>query len=63
METLTNAHGYFDLGLFTEAWETLDALPVKVRESRDAFEMRLRILDATERWEKRQFLAEGLIEI
>ena len=63
METLTTAQGYFDLGLFTEARETIDALPVKVRESRDAFEMRLKILAATDRWEKRQFLAEGLIEI
>ena len=36
METLTIAHGYFDLRLFTEAWETLDVLPVKVRESLEA---------------------------
>ena len=63
METLNTAQGYFDLGLFTDAWETLDVLPVEVRESRDAFAMRLKILAATDRWEKRQFLAEGLIEI
>ena len=62
METLTIAHGYFDLGLFTEAWETLDALPVEVRESNEAMELRLKILAATERWEKCQFLAEGLVQ-
>jgi hypothetical protein len=39
METLTTAHGYFDLGLFTEAWETLDVLPVDVRESNEAIEL------------------------
>ena len=60
METLTNAQGYFDLGLFTDAWETLDGLPVKVRESNEAIELRLKILAATERWEKLQWLAEGL---
>jgi hypothetical protein len=60
MERLTTAHGYFDLGLFTEAWETLDGLPVKVRESNEAMELRLKILAATERWEKLQWLAEGL---
>ncbi|MDB4632757.1 hypothetical protein OAG85_03630 [Verrucomicrobiales bacterium] len=60
METLTIAHGYFDLRLFTEAWETLDALPVQVRESNEAMELRLKILAATERWEKLQWLAEGL---
>jgi hypothetical protein len=60
METLTTAHGYFDLGLFTEAWETLDVLPVEVRESNEAMELRLKILAATERWEKLQWLAEGL---
>lgn len=38
METLTNAQGYFDLGLFTDAWKTLDGLPVKVRESNDTKE-------------------------
>ena len=36
METLTAAHYYFDLGLFTAAWETLDVLPVEVRESNEA---------------------------
>jgi hypothetical protein len=60
METLTNAQGYFDLGLFTEAWEALDRLPVEVRESNKAMELRLKILAATERWEKRQWLAQGL---
>ena len=60
--TLTNAHGYFDLGLFTEAWETLDVLPVEVRESNEAMGLRLKILAATERWEKCQFLAEGLVQ-
>ncbi len=35
METLTTAHGYFDLGLFTEAWEALDVLPVEVRDMED----------------------------
>ena len=62
METLTTAHGYFDLGLFTEAWETLDVLPVEVRESNEAMELRLKILAATERWEKLEWLAEGLTE-
>ena len=60
METLTNAQGYFDLGLFTDAWKTLDGLPAKVRESNEAMELRLKILAATERWEKLQWLAEGL---
>ncbi len=62
METLTTAHGYFDLGLFTEAWETLDVLPVEVRESNEAMELRLKILAATERWERLEWLAEGLTE-
>ena len=33
---LTTAQGYLDLGLFTEAWKTLDGLPVTVRESKEA---------------------------
>ena len=62
MGALTATQGYFDLGLFTEAWETLDVLPVEVRESNEAMELRLKILAATERWEQCQFLAEGLVQ-
>jgi primosomal protein N'' len=56
------AQGYFDHGLFTEAWEILDVLSVDVRESNEAMELRLKILAATERWEQCQFLAEGLVQ-
>jgi predicted Zn-dependent protease len=62
METLTTAQGYFDLGLFTEAWEILDALPGDIRVSRNECGLRLRILDATERWEQCQFLTEALVQ-
>ncbi len=57
----TKLEGYFDLGLYDEAWQTIDNLPADVRETRDAFGLRLKILAATERWEQCQFLAEGLV--
>ena len=59
---VTNAQGYFDLGLFTDARETLDGLPVKVRENNEAMELRLKILAATERWENLHWLAKGITE-
>ncbi len=60
MSPLTSAQGYFELKLYEDAWQEIDALPVDVRDSRPAYELRLNILLATERWEKCQWLAEGL---
>ena len=60
--SLTEALGYFDLGLYDEAWQVIDTLPADVRESRDVFGLRLKILAATDRWEQCQFLTEGLVQ-
>ncbi len=59
---MDQAHGYFDLGMFEDAWAALDELPERERISQPAMAMRLRILRATCRWEKLLWLAEGLTD-
>ena len=60
--SITKAQGFFDLGLFDDAWLTIDDLQPAGRDTRDALELRLKILSATERWSQCQFLAEGLVK-
>lgn len=60
--SLTEAQGYFDLGLYDDAWQSIEDQPTEDRESCDAFKLRLKILAATDRWEQCHFLSDGLVQ-
>lgn len=60
--SINKAEGYFDLGLYEEAWGELDDLDADARISRPVMSLRLEILRVTERWDKLGWLAEGLTE-
>jgi len=48
---LAPAQGYFELGLFNDAWEELDKLEPKAKAHPDVLLLRLDILLALSRWE------------
>ena len=60
--SLSEAQGYFELQLYEEAWAVIEDLPIAVRETREVFGLRLKILAAMDRWEQCQFLSEGLVQ-
>jgi len=56
---LEPAQGYFDLGLFHDAWEALDELEPTVRAHPKTLSLRLDILYALGRWEDAAALGAG----
>jgi len=58
-DTFEAAEGFFELGLFADAWEELDKLQVADRIHPSVMQMRLDILLALERWEDAVALGTG----
>ena len=57
---LDAAAGYFSLGLYEEALEEIEVLPLAIRSSEGVMEMRLAIYHAAKHWEAGRLLAESL---
>lgn len=52
--------GYLALGLYQEAWDELDSLPVDLRVHDDVLATRIGILQHLEKWENARILSESL---
>lgn len=59
---LTIATGYADLGMWLDAWESIEDAPEDQRASPDALRLRLRCCVGTENWELGEHLARLLAE-
>jgi hypothetical protein len=55
------AEGYFELGMFSESWETLESINASERASSPVLEIRLRILTALSQWDLGEQIASVLI--
>lgn len=55
------AEGYFQLGMFADAWEVLEDLPPADRTEPLTLELRLRILTRLEKWELGEHVARVLV--
>ena len=58
---LTTAEGYFDLGMFEDAWNATEELPPLDRVEPLVLELRLRILTATGQWDLGDHIANVLV--
>lgn len=61
MPSLTTAEGYFDLGMFEDAWNVTEELPPIDRTEPLALELRLRILTGLSQWELGEHIANVLV--
>ncbi|MEO7098038.1 MAG: hypothetical protein ABI162_01665 [Luteolibacter sp.] len=59
---LDSALGYFYLGLFNDAWDELESLPVELRLTDPVLEMRLAVYHALHKWNPARILAESLAQ-
>jgi predicted Zn-dependent protease len=53
------AEGFYELGLYVDAWEELDKLPVEVQADPDILSFRLNVLLALNRWDDAVALGAG----
>jgi hypothetical protein len=60
-QQLTRAEGFFELGMFEEAWNETEELPPIDRTEPLVLELRLRILTALSQWELGESVAKILI--
>ena len=59
--TLLVATGYAELGMWSEAWDELEAIDDAARVSFDVLALRLEVLVQLKRWEPAAILADSLI--
>ena len=62
MRIVTRVHGYVELGMFTEADEEWNEVPVDVRNEPVALAVRLEILRGLKQWAAMQVIARSLAE-
>jgi len=60
-ERLTRGEGFFELGMFEEAWAETEELPPIDRVEPIVCELRLRVATALEKWELGEALASVLV--
>ncbi|MEC5129012.1 hypothetical protein VSU19_19785 [Verrucomicrobiales bacterium BCK34] len=61
-EILKQANGYFELEMFSQAWEIIESLPPAERTKSDILELRLRILTGLSHWQLGEQIAKLLVE-
>ena len=60
---LTEAIGYIELGMFQEAWDSLEAIPPEQRHFADVLKVRVEIYRGLGKWEAMEAVASHLCQI
>lgn len=60
---ISEAEGYFELGLLDEAWNRLDDLPSERQVHFPVLALRLRILIGAQSWVKAEILGQSLVQV
>jgi predicted Zn-dependent protease len=61
-QALRRCEGYCDLGMFTEAWEELEALPTELKQDLGVLTWRMQILMGLGEHEKASFIGLSLVQ-
>ena len=61
IDQLSRAEGFLELGMFSDAWEVIEDLPVKEKTSEPVLVIRLRILTGLSQWDLGEHVASILL--